>query len=386
MNNNYRLSPSKYQTILINHLDRLVDFYITLYAEKTEYQDFKDCLASTRDILISDFVDKGISLEDIKKYNIEEEALDIFQTNFSYSRTPQNTFSSNENTEEKHKLISTVIYELSTGNSVSCSHNRCDIKKEDEATIGYKESFSYLKVLFPCLHQILASDILSSPSLDDLIPLINNAVKSNRRVRIDKKVKEAAMNDLLNLTEFYPERLFLGLRYIFPETQGELSYGELGFSMHHLTSDDEIEQALRDIHYQHNKFKAYYHHHECPSRIMLQLGRITSLSLLPCRNNKYIKQLNSIENTFMALSAWRMVHLIGMSRAEAIDAVFKRESQRDNSLFATSETESKKKIRDRLTSVEKFIKAQGEYLDKLRDKYLTMHPEYHTQEVTEQFT
>lgn len=124
MKNTYGLDAKKYQTILTNHLDRLVDFYTTLYAVKTEIQDLKDYLSSTMKFLISDLIDKGLSLNDIKKYNIEEEALDIFQVNFSYNRKIQNTILANGDQEEKdkYKQISAIIYELATGHSV-CTHS-----------------------------------------------------------------------------------------------------------------------------------------------------------------------------------------------------------------------------------------------------------------------
>lgn len=389
MDNNYRLNHKKYQTILINHFDRLLDFYITLYAARTEDAELKDALLDTRGILMSDLMDKGLSLDEIKKYNIEGEALDIFQANFSYGRNLQNIPKENASQEEKekYKQVSTAIYELSTGNNVFMQENgECVIEKENGGSPNYKDAFSVLKTIFPCLHQILASDILRSPSLEDFIPLINDAIKSNIKVQVEEKVDDAAMAEMIKLTEFYPERLFLGLRYVFPETKESLPHCELGFSMHHLTPDDEVKYALRDIHYQHNKFKAYYHHQECPSQTELQLDRVMSLSSFPSRTNKYIKQLNSIENSFLAMRVWKMIHLNEMTQADAIDTVLKYESQRRGNVSTDQEAGIKKGMRDKLPNIERFIKAKRKHQDILRGKYELMHPEFHSNEIIKQFT
>lgn len=395
MNLYSNLKHDDYEKILINHLDRLLDFYVILYAANTEKEELKTCLDKSRHLILLDLYDRGITQNDIDRFNIETEAYDIFQMNYSYSRELENTLLKNGSHEEREKYrnISAAIYSLNSGNDINITIDDPGFIKNDSAfSIGYKEAFIFNKIIFPCLHQIRVSDILRSPSIDELTPLISNAIKSNLRVKRNNTstIDENAITDLSKLTEFYPERLFLGLRYIFLGNDSTSNYSELAFSLHHLTSSDDIAPALRDIQFQHEKFKSYYHHHKCQSLDTLQFHRLKTLASLPSRDNKYIKQLNSVENSFLALSAWKKINFDGMARTDAINDVINNiindSTTNENERSRLQSADFKKKIRDRLTSINKYIELQRQHQETLSEKFRIMHPEYYSKEFLAPFT
>ena len=190
-------------------------------------------------------------------------------------------------------------------------------------------------------------------------------------------IDEESMKDMLELTNFYPERIFLGLRYVFPDEENKQRLTEIAFSIHHLTSNEDLEYAMRDVHYQCNKFKSYYHQHKSPPEHILHLERLKSLAQQPCRGNKYIKQLNSIENTFMALCAWRKINIENMSRPDAINDIAEQNQKKDGKNTTHQDPELKKKIRDRLSRIDKYINAQDKHNESLMKTFKMMHPEYH---------
>lgn len=80
------LNAENYQAMLTNHLDRLVDFYVNLYAAEMKQQDVKNAISILTVIIANELKDRGISADDIKKHNVETEILDLFQVNYSYGR------------------------------------------------------------------------------------------------------------------------------------------------------------------------------------------------------------------------------------------------------------------------------------------------------------
>ena len=83
MNKSKRITDVEYQRLVINILDRVVDFYIILYSsfmgEKISLDLLKNIGVATEEYLIKE---EGFSRETIKKHNMIDEMLDILQFDF----------------------------------------------------------------------------------------------------------------------------------------------------------------------------------------------------------------------------------------------------------------------------------------------------------------
>ena len=85
MNKSKRITDVEYQRLVINILDRVVDFYIILYSsfmgEKISLERLKSVEMATEEYLIKE---EGFSKESIKEHNMIDEILDILQFDFSF--------------------------------------------------------------------------------------------------------------------------------------------------------------------------------------------------------------------------------------------------------------------------------------------------------------
>jgi hypothetical protein len=368
------INASQYQHIFINVLDRLVDFYITLYVARKSDHEVVSVLTAIRNGTESYLVDSGFTQQDLIDINAVDEALDIFQVNYSYSRPiSKKLINVNPRLDAINKRFARYMYEINSGNSVELVEDELIIHKlQSEQQSIMKNFISSLKESHPCLHLIRIVDIVNAPKIEKLIPLINNVIQSwkeldhigNDNKKHDNEcIVEAAIDNIIKLAAFYPERLYPGLRYAFPQYEGAENYDSLAISFSHKTSTKDMQSALNDINFQFEKFKIYYHNHEINFIDDIRLERLKPFISKPVRDNEYIKQLNSIEGTFHALFAWERCHLDGLSKADAINEThLLLNESRDLTIPAE---DYKRKVRERFKSIEGYIKDKASYIHTL---------------------
>lgn len=368
------INASQYLHILINVLDRLVDFYVILYAALENNNEMKAELVDFRDSTRSYFINAGFSEQDLIELNAVDECLDIFQVNYSYCRDVYQGFrNASHEKNPVYKKLAQCIYELNSGNIVELVNNVPVIHPgtPDEQDL-IKVIISNLIARHPCIHLLRIADIVNVPDLKCIIPLIDSAIKSSRNIDyIDHKKKNhdnertigIAIDNIIKLVDFYPERLYPGLRYIFPQFDEIQNYNSLAISFSHKTSTRDMQNALNDINFQFEKFKIYYHNQEINFIDDIRLERLKPFISKPVRDNEYIKQLNSIEGTFHALFAWERYHLDGLSKAEAINEAHLLLNESRDLTIPTEDY--KRKVRERFKTIEGYIKDKASYIQSL---------------------
>lgn len=376
MNTEEFIHTEKYQRILTNVLERLLDFYIILYSAKCMNGNIVTHLTEIKNDIESNFLKKQLDKEILTKLNAVDDTLDIMQVNYSYCRalTTKEIMADNA-LKMAYQKIAIIVYERNSGNRVEMVNGRPCIQEEIIAEqLSAKDFMPQLKMMYPCLHLIRIVDIINAPSLEIVIPLIENAVKSYLRLnRINanqqRNVIDAAIDDLTKLVRFYPERLYPGLQYRFPQYNGNDDYENLALSFNHRTSKNDMQDALIDVSFQFERFKAYYHH-KAGFTDETRLMRLEPFAYKYVRENGYIKQLNSIEGTFHALLAWQKIHFDKKSQASAIDEIYRSLNKLPN--VSIQEGKYKKRIRDRLSVVSEFVKDKISYINKLSDDDLAI--------------
>ena len=325
---------------MINILDRVVDFYIILYSsfmgEKISLELLKNIGVETEGYLIKE---EGFSREAIKKHNMIDEILDILQFDFSFDRHLHNNFITPEYKNERgeYALFSQILFELK--HCISVEEFLSEIPHDNQfSENGFgnynidspENRFKILKYKFPCLHLIRLADIVRAPNVSDLIPKLTKILSmlNNRSTyeessisNADGKVNELA--PIISLLEFYPERKYWGVNYIFPRHVDDDSFNDIAISLCYDVSDSDRQDALDDLIYQHEKFKIYYHEKNSVFSDDIVAHRIKPFLCKRTRDNSHIKQINSIIPTFEALAAWIEVKLNGKRKYNAIDDIIK---------------------------------------------------------------
>lgn len=370
------IDASQYQHILINALDRLVDFYVIQHAAKKMNGDVVAELVKFRTNTESFFIQAGFAKEDLVNLNAIDESIDIFQVNYSYCRTMHNK---TENVDIRiaavYKEVTKCIYEINTGNYVEVTNDAVIIHTgTPEKQSSTKSFMKLLRKRNPCLHLLRIVDIVNAPTLEELIPHIDNAIVSYRKLNgvdkgnlksEDKIIIETAIENIIKLVSFYPERLYPGLHYTFPQYDGPQDYNSLALSFSHSTSNADMQSALNDIAFQFEKFKTYYHKYETRFIDDIRLERLKPLISKPTRDNEYIKQLNSVEGTIHALFAWQKHYIDKLPHSEAINyahALFNE--KKDLPMLADA---YKRRVRNRLIDIDTYIKAKETYMNALSE-------------------
>lgn len=340
MNKSKRITDVEYQRLVINILDRVVDFYIILYSsfmgEKISLDLLKNIGVATEEYLIKE---EGFSRETIKKHNMIDEILDILQFDFSFDRHLHNNFITPEYENERgeYVLFSEILFELK--HCISVEEFLSEIPHNNQfSENGFgnynidspDNRFKILKYKFPCLHLIRLADIVRAPNVSDLIPKLTKILSmlNNRSTYEESSISNAdgkpnELAPIISLLEFYPERKYWGVNYIFPRHVDDDSFNDIAISLCHDVSDSDRQDALDDLIYQHEKFKIYYHEENSVFSDDLVAHRIKPFLCKRTRDNSHIKQINSIIPTFEALAAWVEVKLNGKRKYNAIDDIIK---------------------------------------------------------------
>lgn len=371
------INSSQYHHILTNVLDRLMDFYILLYSSMKINSDTLKQLIDFRDNTESYLISLGIHKKHLVDLNAVNECMDILQVNYSYCRKiSQKSILANPDSYAAYQELSKVIYEISSGNHVEITNSGPIIHsgKPEEQTV-VRNYMNTLKNKCPCLHLLRIADIVNAPKLGDIIPVIECAIQSYRKLNSvvndilndeEKMIVDTAVNHLKKLTVFYPERLYPGFSYVFPQYDGPRDYNNLALSFSHEISRVDMQGALSDIAFQFEKFKAYYHHHDSDITDEFNLDRFTPLVAKPIRDNEYIKQFNSIEGTFHALFAWKESYLGPLSQKDAIHkAHLLFNEPRELPIPAK---DYKRKVRARLKDINDYINKKIEHMQSISQR------------------
>jgi len=370
-----------YPSALINTLDKIMEFYVILNAAKLMNNDVVKSIREIRDGTKTYLMSCGIDELELIEFNVTDEALDIFQVNYSYNRELSNSALKSGDPKKiaSHREISKIIYEINSGNTVIEKDDKLCIKENSiEEQSVTKNLFRHLKNEYPCLHLIRMVDIANAPKLEHLIPVIHDAISSNNALNKNdatknEEVKRKAIDDMLKLVEFYPERLYIGLQYIFPQNDDSGPIDNLALSFNHQALASDMQNALDDVAFQFEKFKSYYHNHDASFTDDIRFERLKPFMYKRVTNNKYIKQFNSIEGTFYAMLAWEKHHDmnndkdITENQAEIINGIY--ESLIKSDRFITTEADFKRKIRDRLKEVSMYIDEQHSVLKSISNDY-----------------
>ena len=370
-----------YPSAIINTLDKIMEFYVILNAAKLMNKDIVNFIREFRDNTKTYLISCGITERELIEFNVTDEALDIFQVNYSYNRELSNSALKSGDPKKiaSHREISKIIYEINSGNTVMEKDNKLYIKENpiEEQTVT-KNLFRHLKNEYPCLHLIRMVDIANAPTLEQLIPVIHDTMVSNKALKKpgatkNEDVKRKAIDDMLKLVEFYPERLYIGLQYIFPQNHGSGPIDNLALSFNHQALATDMQNALDDVAFQFEKFKSYYHNHDASFTDNIKLERLKPFMYKRVINNKYIKQFNSIEGTFYAMLVWEKHHNMNNNKditdnqAEIINEIY--ESLIKSDWFITPEADFKRKVRDRLKEVSIYIDEQHSVLKSISNDY-----------------
>lgn len=363
-----------YQSILLNTLDKIFEFYVILNAAKLMDNNITSTLNKIYDFTQSYLISCGFTKEDLIELNVVDEAFDIFQVNYSYSRSLRNNGLNNCDNRKRSVYIeiSKAIYEMNSGKLADhYSDNASSYEEQTTDTPTTKEFFKALKYEFPCLNIIRMVDIINAPKMEELIPIVEKAYSYNLALTKagateNECVRMTAIDSMLRLVDFYPERLYIGLQYFFHQSEASKTIDNMAISFNHQILDTDMQNALDNIAFQFEKFKSFYHNHETSIAGNIKLERIKPFMYKPVRSNKYIKQLNSIEGTFDAMLAWERLNIgSGKSQAKIIADIYK--SRAETGQLVISEEDFKRKVRDRLKDINEYINEQHSFLISMPD-------------------
>ncbi|WP_223917020.1 hypothetical protein [Aeromonas caviae] len=381
MNKSKRITDVEYQRLVINILDRVVDFYIILYSsfmgEKISLERLKSVEMATEEYLIKE---EGFSKESIKEHNMIDEILDILQFDFSFDRHLHNNFIPPEYKNERgdYVLFSKILFELKHCISVEefvseAPHdNQLSENGFGNNNINSPDNrFKMWKYEFPCLHLIRLADVVRAPNVSDLIPKITKilSMRNNRSTHKESPINNAEgkadeLAPIISMLEFYPERKYWGVDYIFPRHVDDDSFNDIAISFCYDVSDSDRQDALDDFIYQHEKFKIYYHERRGAFSDDIETHRIKPLLCKPSRANSHIKQINSVIPTFEALAAWVEVKMNGKKKYNAIDDIIKSNHNNEEQF------ESKRKaILERYSEIDRLVQKQIEQQKIIRRKF-----------------
>ncbi len=376
-----KITDATYQRLMINILDRVVDFYIILYSsfidEKASLELLKEIGVATERYLIEE---ERFSKDVIEKHNMIDEILDILQFDFSFNRHLHNNFSERgcKNEQGEYVSFSDILFELKHNISVEEFLNEVphDNQLSENGFGNYNiqapdNIFKILKFKFPCLHLIRLADVVRAPNVSDLIPRLTKilSMRNNRSTHkessnnnVDSNTDELA--PITSMLEFYPERKYWGVDYIFPRHVDDDSFNDIAISFCYDVSDSDRQDALDDFIYQHEKFKIYYHERKGEFSGSIENHRIKPLLCKPTRDNSHIKQINSVIPTFEALAAWVEVKMNGKKKYSAIDDVIKKNHNNEEQFEG-----KRKAILERYAEIERLSQKQIEQQKEIGRKF-----------------
>lgn len=332
-----------YDALLTHVADRFVEFYVIYNLARlhqpnkiTELKDFSFMLKSI-------FNDLYYSDDEIVRLKAINETLDSFQLNFSYDRI-LNPSLLTKSDRIKHDALASIISGL---------------KKDHIIT----NEFEYIRKDFRYLYWLRTADIVNALSPSAFLEKITRAKIYLNKIKkhthsnyedlpidtmFDFTGENADLSPLCDALTFYPEKLKNGIFYIYPQIK-ELPYNAtLAITCHFNADKHDIAEALADYPYQFEKFKNYYHLEHSDFTAPVEIEKLRPLLQKNKNNNRYIKQLNSIEKSILALIYWEKVHLEHMSEKDSLAATI------PSGCDSNYKTEVKRKIQELTIAINKW--------------------------------
>ncbi|HHQ4530562.1 TPA: hypothetical protein ACSP1Y_004385 [Aeromonas hydrophila] len=332
-----------YDALLTHVADRFVEFYVIYNLARLHQPNKVAALTDFSFMLKSIFNDLHYSNDEIVRLKVINETLDSFQLNFSYDRI-LNPSLLTKSDRIKHDTLAGIISGL---------------KKDLIIT----NEFEYIRKDFYYLYWLRTADIVNalSPSvfLEKLAraKIYLNKIKKHTHsnyedlpidTTFDFTGENADLSPLCDVLTFYPEKLKNGIFYIYPQIN-ELPYNAtLAITCHFNADKHDITEALEDYPYQFEKFKNYYHLEHSDFTAPVEIEKLRPLLQKNKNNNRYIKQLNSIEKSILALIYWEKVHLEHMSEKDALTSII------PSGCDSNYKTEVKRKIQELSIAINKW--------------------------------
>lgn len=295
-----------YDTLLTHVADRIVDFYIILNAAKKHSSKNIERLKRLHITFSNKVKSIGLNDCDMVELHAGAEIWDSFQTNFSFNRKSIKK-SDSKDQAEKYNALWELIHSMTKDQAL--------IQKYNNAV----DDFEYKL-------WIRIADIIEAPSIREILNTLDSA--KNERIKIKKenrstwlkmrihtcqdmfKSDTTTCNNQIKALSFYPERLRPGIHYIYPKLDG-ITNPTLGLSIHCGASQEDIQETFAEFPYHFARYKNQARYGEDNFVEVPEIEKIKPLLEKPVNQNKYIKQVNSIEKTLVALLIWEEIELRG---------------------------------------------------------------------------
>lgn len=307
-----RILFNQLDTLLAHVTERFIEFHIIYNHAKRRHQREIDELVNINKEIINALYGINFSDEDIKKLKATSEFWDSVQSNFSYDRNLNPELLSKDE-QEKHKQLIPFI--------VNYKSNPEFINKINRVLANFPHRF-WLRI----------ADIVNVVTPDHLlgkVNALNDFQRIQRSIRTDYETQSisvafdksntelAPVSDALS---FYPEKIRLGIFYIYPENDELPHLSTLAITCHYGANKDDIQEALDEYEYQFEKFRNYYHMNSNDFVEAPELEKLRPLLKRNFNKNKYVKRTVNIEQPILALICWEKIHLHGIETNKAISS------------------------------------------------------------------
>lgn len=297
-----KITLEEYQNLLTHTADRFVNFYIIFNHARLHRKRNIDNIFKLNNLFIQFWRKQGFESSEIDLFNLMPETWDIFQSDFSYNRI-LNPDALKEEQRKKLRHAEQLMYDL----------------KENEYVIQF---FNECVNGFEYRWWIRLADITNTPSVECYLksfkkfqPLLGKHKNSfvSQGIAWETKPlsdfilknKESDFTSLL----FYPEKLWPGIFYIYPDIKELGPISSLAITCHYNADPRDIQEAFKDYPYQFEKFKNYYHLNHNNFSDEPALEKLKPLINKKTPENSYINKFNSIEITLISLWVWEKIHL-----------------------------------------------------------------------------
>lgn len=295
-----------YDTLLTHVADRIVDFYVILNAAKKHSMKNINRLKRLHITFSNKVKSIGLNDYDMVELHSSAEIWDCFQTNYSFNRKSIKK-SDSKDQAEKYNALWELIHSMTKDQAL--------IQKYNNAV----DDFEYKL-------WIRIADIIEAPSIREILNTLDSA--KNERIKIKKenrstwlkmrihtcqdmsKSDTTTCNNQIKALSFYPERLRPGIHYIYPKLDG-ITNPTLGLSIHCGASQEDIQETFAEFPYHFARYKNQARYGEDNFVEVPEIEKIKPLLEKSMKQNKYIKQVNSIEKTLVALLIWEEIELRG---------------------------------------------------------------------------
>lgn len=332
-----KITLQEYQNLLTHVADRFIDFYIIYNHARINKQDDINKIFKLNKIFIDFWYENGFTDDEFDEFHLISETWDTLQSNFSYNRilNPNNL-----PPDKKEKFYKSV----------------CLLR-------DIKEDIHVINLFNDCIKDfdyrwwIRLADIINTPSIEHYLKSFKNlqpllGKHKNKYVSQGDKWEDQPLSDFILRNKesdftpllFYPEKLWPGIFYLYPDIKELGSISSLAISCHYNADPRDIQEAFKDYPYQFEKFKNYYHLNHNQFTDEPKLEKLKPLISKKTPDNTYIKKFNSIEIALTSLWVLERTHLEEADKNTTINNLVVT-GLFDGELDGNKKTQIKSKIR-----------------------------------------